>query len=336
MKAYRFAQPGSIEHLTLHDEPMPVPQRGEVLVKIRATSLNYRDLAMVHGVYPGSHRSGLIPLSDAAGEVAAVGEDVETFKTGDRVINLFHPRWFGGPPPAKLGAQSYGSHRDGWLAQYKVVSQEALVAAPPGLSFEEAATLPCAALTAWTALTGFNPVRPGHTVLTQGTGGVSVFAVQLAKMLGARVIATTSSAAKAARLDALGADHVINYRESPQWGERARELNGGMGVDRIVEVGGTGTLPQSMLAIANRGEIPLIGFLDADGPAIDFNALFASGAILYRVSVGDRPALLDLVRLIAAGGLKPVIDSVFPFDKALDAWRHFEGRAFFGKVVISH
>ena len=336
MQVYRFDQPGSLAHLTLHDEPTPVPQRGEVLVRIRASSLNYRDIAMVHGTYPGTHRRGLIPLSDAAGEVVTVGDGVDSFVPGDRVINLFHPRWFGGPPPAKLGEQSYGSHRDGWLAQYKVVSQEALVAAPPGLSFEEAATLPCAALTAWTALTGFSPIRPGQTVLTQGTGGVSVFAIQLATVLGARVIATTSSNAKAAKLEALGATAVINYRDEPAWGARARELNGGRGVDRVVEVGGAGTLAQSLVAIADRGEIPLIGFLDSATEGVDFSTVFGSGAILYRVSVGDRAALRNLLRAIAASGLKPVIDSVFPFERAIDAWRHFENRAFFGKVVISH
>lgn len=196
--------------------------------------------------------------------------------------------------------------------------------------------MPCAALTAWTALTGFQPIRPGQTVLTLGTGGVSVFAVQLAKLLGARVIATTSSAAKAARLKELGADEVINYLELPEWGERVRQLTGGAGVDRVLEVGGSGTLQQSIRAVANRGEVALIGFLATNDAGIDFNTLFRSGALFYRVSVGDRPALQDLVRAVAAAGLTPVVDSVFPFDRALDAWRHFDRRAFFGKVVIAH
>ncbi|PLZ03893.1 alcohol dehydrogenase [Burkholderia sp. WAC0059] len=336
MKVYRFDQTGSIDHLTPHDEPVPTPQRGEVLVRIRASSLNYRDLAMVHGNYVGVQQPGLIPLSDAAGEVAEVGEGVDLFKVGDRVINTFHPRWLGGPPPATLGSQSYGSHLDGWLAEYKVVSQEALVAAPANLSFEEAATLPCAALTAWTALGGFYPVRPGHTVLTLGTGGVSVFAVQLAKALGARVISTTSSAEKAERLKALGADAVVNYVEVPNWGDAVRELNGGRGVERIVEVGGAGTLAQSVRAIANRGEVVMIGFLDGADAGVGYNAFFRSGGIFYRISVGDRAGLRELVRVVDTTGLKPVVDQVFPFDRALDAWRHFENRAFLGKVVISH
>jgi NADPH:quinone reductase-like Zn-dependent oxidoreductase len=336
MKAYRFDQTGSLDYLTLHEEPTPTPQRGEVLVRIRASSLNYRDIAMVHGNYVGAQRPGLIPLSDAAGEITAVGEGVSAFRPGDRVINTFHARWYGGPPPEKLGTESYGSDRDGWLAEYKVVSQEAVVAAPPGLSFEQAATLPCAALTAWTTLSGFKPIRPGSTVLTQGTGGVSIFAVQLAKMLGARVIATTSSAEKAARLKALGADEVINYVDVPEWGDEVHRLTEGRGVDRVVEVGGSGTLQQSIRAVANRGEVALIGFLDSGRSEVDFNALFRSGAIFYRISVGERAGLQELVRAVAASGLKPVIDKVFPFDHAIDAWRHFDNRAFFGKVVISH
>ncbi|MGI4811893.1 MAG: zinc-dependent alcohol dehydrogenase family protein [Janthinobacterium lividum] len=335
MKVYRFDKTGSIDQLTLHDEPTPQPQRGEVLVRIRATSLNYRDIAMVHGSY-AVQQPGVVPLSDAAGEIAGIGEGVTRFKPGDRVISIFHPRWAGGNPHATMSAEVYGLDHDGWLAEYKVVSQEALVAAPPALSFEEAATLPCAALTAWTALQGFKPIKPGDTVLTQGTGGVSVFAVQLAKMLGARVIATTSSADKAAKLRALGADEVINYVETPNWGEAVRQLTDGQGVQRVVEVGGPGTLQQSFRAIANRGEIALIGFLASEPSSIDFNTLFRSGAVVFRVFVGDRSGLEDLGRAITASALKPVVDKVFPFDQAVDAWHYFDQRKFFGKVVISH
>ncbi|WP_233853836.1 zinc-dependent alcohol dehydrogenase family protein [Paraburkholderia sp. HD33-4] len=336
MKVYRFDRPGSLEHLTLHDEATPEPERGEVLLRVRASSLNYRDIAMIHGTYLRGQQTGLIPLSDAAGEILAVGKGVTDFKVGDRVINTFHPRWYGGDPPSTLGSESYGSHRDGWLTELKVVSQEAVIAAPPDLSFEEAATLPCAALTAWTSLTGLRALRPGQTVLTQGSGGVSVFAVQLARLFGARVIATTSSAEKAARLKALGADEVINYVETPAWGERVRELTEGRGVDRVLEVGGAGTLAQSIKAVASRGEIALIGFLASDTVDLGFNDLFRSGGIFYRISVGHRAGLRDLVRAITASGLKPVIDTVFPFERALDAWRHFDDRAFMGKVVISH
>ncbi len=274
MKVYRFDQAGSLDHLTLHDEPTPEPQRGEVLIRVRASSLNYRDIAMVHGTYLREQQAGLIPLSDAAGEIAAVGEDVVDFKVGDRVINTFHARWYGGNPPPTLGSQSYGSHRDGWLAEYKVVSEEAIVAAPPHLTFEEAATLPCAALTAWTSLSGLRPLRPGQTVLTQGSGGVSVFAVQLARLLGARVIATTSSPEKAARLKALGADEVINYVETPAWGDRVRELTDGRGVDRVLEVGGAGTLGSSLRATRFGGQVAVIGVLSGISQSLNIAPIF--------------------------------------------------------------
>jgi alcohol dehydrogenase len=336
MNVYRFDYAGSLEHLRLRDEPLPLPQRGEVLVRIRAASLNYRDIAMLSGTYPRGQRAQLVPLSDAAGEIAAIGDNVDMFAVGDRVINTFHPRWYGGTPPPTLATDGYGSYQDGWLSEYKVVSQEAVVAFPSHLSYVEAATLPCAALTAWTALTGATPVRPGHTVLTQGTGGVSLFAVQLAKLLGARVIATTSSADKATKLKALGADEVINYVQNPEWGSLAREMTGGAGVDRIVEVGGAGTLQQSIHAIAAGGEVVLVGFLDSGDQNLDFGSLFRSGVRLWRSSAGDRSALWDLLRAIQQSELRPIVDKVFSFDQAIDAWKYFERRSFFGKVVISH
>jgi NADPH:quinone reductase-like Zn-dependent oxidoreductase len=223
----------------MKEEEEPRPQRGELLVRVHAVSLNFRDIAMVRGRYPQPFRKGLIPTSDAAGEVVETGESVDAFKIGDRVMGTFHARWFGGQIPSTLmTTEGYGSLKDGWLVERKVVSQEAVVRVPDNLSYEEAATLPCAGLTAWTALSGSTPIRAGHTVLTQGTGGVSIFALQLAKVAGASVIATTSSASKQERLRALGADEVVNYKEEPHWGERVRALTGGRGVDRVVEVGG--------------------------------------------------------------------------------------------------
>ncbi|OHX12080.1 zinc-dependent alcohol dehydrogenase family protein [Chromobacterium sphagni] len=206
---------------------MPQPGRGEVLLQVRASSLNYRDLALLNGRYPMSYQDGLVPLSDAAGEVVELGADCRRFTVGDRICNTFFPEWFRGPFPLPTAARQYGSNLDGWLCQYKVVREEALVKAPQHLSFAEAATLTCAALTAWTALHGPQPIRAGDTVLTQGSGGVFLFAIQLAKLLGARVIATTSSAAKAQRLTELGADEVIDYTARPDWDAAARELNGG-------------------------------------------------------------------------------------------------------------
>lgn len=333
MPAYRLERFKDLDSLSLHDEASRPPGPGEVLVRIRATALNFRDLALLHGNYPMSCRPNLVPLSDAAGEVIGVGDGVTRFKPGDRVANSFFPRWFGGRFPLSSASEQYGSDQDGWLCSHKTVSAEALVDVPPHLSFEEAATLPCAAVTAWSALTG---IAAGDTVLTQGSGGVSLFALQLAKILGARVIATTSGAEKAERLSALGADEVIDYSAFPDWPAQVRELTGGLGVDRIVEVGGPGTLGQSIRAVAVGGEITIIGFLAAGGTPIDFNSLFMSGATLRRIAVGSRADFEAMNRAIIQHRLRPVIDRVFPFDQAGEAWRHFDSRRNFGKVVIAH
>lgn len=335
MKAFRLNGFGDVGHLRLHDEEGPAPQRGEVLVRVHATSLNYRDLAMVLQRYPIPHKPGLIPLSDAAGEIIGVGEEVDDWAVGDRVMSTFHARWYAGDMPAGVADYAYGSERDGWLAEQKVVSQEALVRVPDELSYEEAATLPCAAVTAWTALTrGAKSVRPGCSILAQGTGGVSIFAVQLATALGARVIATTSSQAKAARLRELGASDVILYTEEPSWGDKVRALTGGQGVDVVIEVGGAGTLGQSLRAVREGGDIAAIGFLaDAEAP-VDFRALFGSRAIFRTLSVGSRSDLEDLSSFIVATGLQPVIDSVFSFSDAHAAFTKLELGPHLGKIVI--
>ncbi len=336
MQSYRLEQFGSLDHLILQNEEIPQPGTGEVLVRVRASALNYRDLALLHGEYPMSCRPGLVPLSDGSGEIVAVGGGVSRFRVGDRVTNTFFPNWMGGRFPVTAIAEQYGSDRDGWLTEYKVVSQEALVSIPEYLSFEAAATLPCAAVTAWSALAGPAPVSPGDTVLTLGSGGVSLFAIQLAKLRGARVIATTSSSEKAQRLKAMGADEVINYNEVSAWGEKARELTGGRGVDRVVEVGGAGTLEQSLGATTIGGEIAVIGFV-ATGPAdIPFSSLYGSGASLRRNTVGSREEFEDLNRALEKHQLHPVVDRVVPFDKAREAWEHFDSRRHFGKVVIRH
>lgn len=334
MKAYRLDSFGSLDALRLHDEPDPAPQRGEVLVRVRAVSLNFRDIAIVRGRYPRKAVPGLIPVSDAAGEVVAVGEGVESFSVGDRVMGAFHPRWFGGEMPSTIARDSYGAESDGWLCERKAVSQEAIVRLPDALSFEEAATLPCAGLTAWTALTGPTPIRAGHTVLIQGSGGVSTFALQLARAVGATVIATTSSAAKAEQLRALGASAVVNYVEDPEWGKSVRKLTGGRGVDRVVEVGGPGTIGQSLRAVALGGEIASIGFLSTENPGIDFFQLKLSGASFRNITVGDRAALIELTRAVAATGLKPIIDRTYDFADARDAFAHLDSGAHVGKVVI--
>ncbi|GAB1817647.1 zinc-dependent alcohol dehydrogenase family protein [Herbidospora sp. RD11066] len=335
MMVYRLARRGSIDHLTPREEPMPRPQRGEVVVRVRAVSLNYRDLALVHGRYFPDAPDDLVPVSDASGEITEVGEGVTRFAPGDRVINVFNPRWFGGPYPGTESFQ-YGTTQDGWLTQYKAVSEEHVIAMPPGMSYEQASTLPCAAVTAWSALTGPRPVGAADTVLTQGTGGVSLFAAQLAQRLGARVIATTSSPAKSELLKAIGVDEVIDYNAVPEWGVRARELTGGRGVDRVIEVGGAATFAQSLKAGNDNTEIDVIGFLGDGDWGVDFWSLYGGGfETLRKIRVGSRQDAESLVRFVAGHPIEPVVDRVYPFERTLDAWHHFDGGEALGKIVIS-
>jgi NADPH:quinone reductase-like Zn-dependent oxidoreductase len=331
MRTYRIEQFGNLDGLVQIQEPVPVAGAGQVLVRVRASALNFRDMPILSGWYPFPVKTGVIPLSDAAGEIEAVGAGVTRFKAGDRVLNSFFPNWFGGTFNSM--PQQYVIDHDGWLTEYKIVDAEALVGMPTHLSFEEAATLPCAGATAWSALAG---VGAGDTVLTQGTGGVSLFAVQLAKALGARVIATTSSAEKAKRLLALGADHVIDYSATPDWGDKVRELSNGKGVDRVVEVGGPDTLAQSIKAVALGGQVALVGVLAGMAGNIDFMSMFMSQASFRPVAVGSRRDLEDLIKVMAQHDVRPVIDSTYAFDDIKAAWTHFSARKLFGKVVIRH
>src|SRR6202158_3293007 len=269
MRVYQLDRPGSLDGLVVAERNVPSPAVGEVLVRVRASSLNVRDLMIINGEFPMPVPPGRVPLSDGAGEVVAGGVGVTRVKVGDRVINSFFPNWFGGTFNAM--PQQYVIDCDGWLTEYKAVSAEALVAMPGYLKFEEAATLPCVAVTAWSALSG---VRAGKMVLTQGAGGVSLFAVQLAKTLGARVIATSSNPETAARLREMGVDEVIDTSGSPDWGDKVRALTGGRGVDRVVEVGGPGTLAQRVKAIAYGGQVSLVGALAGMAGGIDFIGLF--------------------------------------------------------------
>jgi NADPH:quinone reductase-like Zn-dependent oxidoreductase len=330
-RAYQHDELGSLDGLRLTERPMPSPAAGEVLVRVRASALNFRDFLILNGLFPAPIPAGRIPLSDGAGEVVALGADVTRFQVGDRVANSFFPNFFGGPFNAM--PEQWVVDHDGWLTEYKAVSAEALVAIPGYLSFEEAATLPCAAVTAWSALLG---VRAGETVLTQGSGGVSLFALQLAKALGARVIATTTNADNAARLQELGADVVIDAGATPDWGDEARALTAGRGVDRIVEVGGPGTLAQSAKAVALGGQVSLVGALAAADAAVDFWSLFMSQARYQPIATGSRRDLEDLCRAMAQHHIRPVIDSVFAFDDAKAGFSHYAARKITGKVVIRH
>lgn len=334
MQSYRLIDRLTIDDLVLREEDRPKPCANEVLVRVRASSLNYRDLAITNGQCPMSLQTGRVPLSDGAGEVIEVGDKVTRFQVGDRVVNTFFPRWIGGRFEMAYAGEQYGSDRDGWLTEYKAVDQEALVHIPAHLTFEEAATLPCAAVTAWLALSGPTPISAGDTVLTQGSGGVSLFALQFAKLRGARVIATTSSNEKAARLTALGADATINYAATPDWDKAVRELTDGHGVDRTVEV--AGTLSRSIQSTALGGEISMIGFLAGTREQIDIMQLYGAGVTLRRIPVGSRDDFTTMNRAITLHKLHPVVDRVFEFARAKDAWRYFEARQNVGKVIIAH
>jgi NADPH:quinone reductase-like Zn-dependent oxidoreductase len=337
MKAYHIDRFGSVGGIVRRSSEDPRPGPKEVLMRVRASSLNYRDLMVLKGSGRGPTKIGVVPLSDGAGEVAATGEGVTRVKIGDRIAGCFHPRWFGGPIKPDYLTDRLGANLDGVLAEYAVFNEEAVVPLPSHLSFEEAATLPCAAVTAWVALTGHRRVTAGDTVLTQGSGGVAVFALQFARVLGARVIATTSTADKAERLKALGASDVINYSETHDWDARVRELTDGRGVDCIVEIGGPGTIARSLKALGVGGHISLIGAsLSASGTGLDPLLLTGRGITLGSISVGSRGDFEAMNRAIALHRLRPAIDRTFPFAEAKAAYRHFEGRGHFGKVVISH
>jgi len=327
MKVFEIAQGStSIDGLRRAERPMPSPGPGQVLVRMRAASLNFRDLAIVTGNYPGGPVTrDVIPLSDGAGEVEAVGDGVKRFVRGDRVVATFTQ----GSPPAALG-----SPLDGTLAEYAVFPEDGLLKFPGHLSFEEAATLPCAGVTAWNALMEGKVVRPGDTVLTLGTGGVSIFALQIAKLAGARVVITSSSDEKLERAKRLGADATVNYRTHPSWAEQVLELTDSRGADHIVEVGGAGTLPQSLKAVAQRGEIVLIGVLTPPTGELNPHPLMPKNATLRGMLVGDRTMFEALCRAIDVNRLRPVIDEVFDFDAAPEAYRRLQSAKHFGKLVI--
>ena len=327
MNVYEVVQGSrSIDDLRRGERAQPEPGPSEVLIRVRAAALNFRDIAVVRGKYIGGPlKQDTIPLSDGAGEVVAVGADVRDFTVGDRVVATFSQ----GHAHAALG-----SPLDGMLTEYRSLDASGVLPIPADLSFEEAATLPCAAVTAWNALTEGKAVRPGDTVLTLGTGGVSLFALQLAKMAGARVIITSSSDDKLERARALGADETINYKREPDWERAVLELTGGQGADHVVELGGAGTLPRSYQAVGPRGEISLIGVMTLpDGDLSPYGLMF-KGATLRGIFVGDKALFMGLNRAIEVNGLKPVIDTVFEFDDAVEAYNYLRSAQHFGKIVI--
>ncbi|MFM5931862.1 MAG: zinc-dependent alcohol dehydrogenase family protein [Novosphingobium sp.] len=334
MKAVRLFHPAGLDNLRLEEvADAPAPGPGEITVRLRAAALNFRDGLVVKGFFPAD--DGLVPLSDAAGDVVAVGAGVTGFAPGDAVVSTFHPTWAGGHiDRAELNATP-GGPAQGYACELATRSAAHFTLAPRGLSHAEAATLTCAGVTAWRALIVDGPVRPGETVLVQGAGGVSLFALQFAKAAGARVIATSSSADRCAKLQALGADHVINYREVENWGEAALALTDGLGVDHIVEVGGPHTMRQSMVAARTGGHIAVIGAVGGfDIDTIPFAILQAKRLRVQGVTVGSRRDQIDMIRAIEAHGIRPVIDSRFPLERLGDAFRHLDSGGHFGKIVV--
>ena len=333
MQAMSLKAPGGIDKLNLIDiEPRP-PGPFEVQVEVKATSLNFHDYAVVVGLIPAD--DARIPMSDGAGRVTAVGAGVENFAVGDSVISHFFPGWVSGRPTATNLLGVPGDHIDGFAAQTVTMPSSAFSAMPGNLGFEEASTLSCAGLTAWRALMVETHLRPGDWVLVQGSGGVSVFALQFARMMGCRVIATSSSDEKLARLGALGAEHLINYRDKPQWGATAFELTGGSGVNLVVEVGGPGNLPQSVAALAVDGCISLIGVLTGFAGELPTAALMTKNGRLSGITVGSHSDQAAMSAAVEAHDLKPVIDTTLPLKDLGEAFRYQESQQHFGKICVA-
>jgi NADPH:quinone reductase-like Zn-dependent oxidoreductase len=334
MKAIEIQNSFGLDSLKTVERPDPAPAPYQAVIKLRAASLNYRDLLTVEGKYNPRLRLPLVPLSDGVGEVVAIGEGVTRVKTGDRVAANFSQKWLGGEPArSKLGA-SLGGPLDGMLAEYRVLNEEGLVHIPAHLSDEEAATLPCAAVTAWNSLINMGGLRAGETVLVQGTGGVSLFALQFAKLAGARVIVTSSSDEKLDRAKKLGADLAINYTTTPDWDKQAKEFTGGVGVDHIVEVGGAGTFGKSLKAIKIGGHIGMIGNLTGNATEVNLVLILMQNVRVQGVLVGSRDTFEAMNLAITQHQLRPVIDRVFAFDEARQAFDHMKSGSHFGKICI--
>jgi NADPH:quinone reductase-like Zn-dependent oxidoreductase len=334
MRRYTFEQASGIEALKTGEGEIPKPGPGQLLVRMKAASLNYRDLLVVCGNYSRNLPLPMVPLSDGAGEIAATGEGVTRWKTGDRVAATFFQDWEGGEIGEGAARSALGGALDGVLAEYVVLGERGVVALPNHLSFEEGATLPCASLTAWHALQS-GRLTCGQSVLTMGTGGVSVFALQFARAAGARVLATTGTPSKMARLQALGASDVLDYKAEPNWDSKVFELTGRRGVDQVVEVGGAGTLGRSLKAVRAGGHISLIGVLAGGAGEVNPLPAVMKGIRIQGIFVGSREMFEEMNRAIALHAIRPVIDRVFPFEDAREAYRHMKSGAHFGKVVIA-
>lgn len=336
MKAVVLEDHGGFDALKLVERPMPKPGRQEVIMRVKATALNYRDVEIARGTYHTRFQLPLVPLSDGAGEVVAVGEGVTRVKVGDRVCSTFWQRWISGPFEMCEPSYQLGGPIDGLLAEYARLDEQALVHVPEHLDDVEAATLPCAAVTAWHALVTEGGLKPGETVLALGTGGVSIFATQFAVMAGARAIITSSSDEKIERARKLGAHAGINYRKHPDWAEEVLKITGGRGVDHVIEVGGPQSFAQSLKAVHSGGQINVIGYLGGTEGAINPLDIFRRKAVVRGIPVGSRSSFEAMTRAISANGLRPVVDRVFPWTEAKAALRYLESGGHFGKIVLKH
>ena len=335
MKAYELHATKDGLSLTLNDNRAKLePGHGEVLVRVHAVSLNYRDLLIADGMYGSGTKANVIPLSDGAGEISAVGQGVTSLQVGDRVTGAFFPYWTAGDISEAAVTSSLGGPVDGMLSEYVVLPESAALKFAHHLSYEEAATLPCAALTAWNALVDIGRINAGHTVLLQGTGGVSIFALQFAHAMGAKVIQTSSSDDKLERVRQMGAHHTINYRDTPEWSQEVLRLTDGRGVDLVVEVGGAGTLEQSLQAVRVGGTVATIGLVSGVGH-INPLPLIPRAIRLNGVYVGSHAMFATMNNAISAHQLIPIIDRVFRFEQAADAYAWLRSGSHFGKVVIS-
>jgi NADPH:quinone reductase-like Zn-dependent oxidoreductase len=324
-----------LDGLALTEAELPAPGPREVLVTLHAASLNFRDLMTVTGVYNPKMALPRIPGSDAAGVVSAIGSEVTRFAPGDRVTTLFFQDWPDGEIQPATGKSALGGSIDGAFTTARCFPETGLIAAPDYLTHEQAATLPCAALTAWNALVEKGNVRAGETVLILGTGGVSLFALQIAKMHGARVIVTSSSDEKLARARSLGADETINYRTTPNWDDEVLKLTANRGVDHVVEVGGAGTLPRSLRSARPSGHVYIIGVLSGPGDGIDVRTVLTKSLNVCGVYVGSEAMFHRMNAAFAANKLQPVIDQVFPLASYREAFTHMQNGSHFGKIVLS-
>lgn len=336
MKVYEVQKNTGIDGLSLVDRPQPPSQLGatQVLVQVKAVSLNYRDLLVAQGAYGAGQKYPLIPTSDGAGEVVAVGESVHRVKVGDRIAGIFFQDWIYGCLSKEKIKSDLGGSIDGMLAEYVVLSQDGLVKLPAYLSYIQAATLPCAAVTAWHSLVTKGNIQPQETILLLGTGGVSLFALQFAKMFGARVIITSSSDKKLARARQLGADEVINYQTNPDWEKQVYHLTNRIGVDHVVEVGGAGTLPKSLQAVRVSGRLSLIGVLTGKAGEIDPMSILFKSLTVQGIYVGSREIFETMLGAIAQHQLQPIIDQVFPLSDVKNAYSYLKRANHMGKIVV--